>query len=145
MGLIGIEDCFPTDPACFCDPGDPGCFCDPSDPFCAGPEPPGGGGGAPPIPPSGPGQPPSPPPGAPPYNLTSGNSNFTTGMPNGIQTQPFNLGDLIGLTPGTECDSGVCVPGDKSGTDGSDPIYFAHTKIGDSFVCPHFLSPTPIA
>ena len=126
MGLISIEDCFPTDPACFCDPGDPygGC-CDPLDPSCAGPQPPGGG-GAPPIPPSGPGQPPSPPPGAPPYNLTSGNSNFTSGMPDGIPTQPFNLGDLIGLIPGTECDFEECNPIGTGFSAGTIAIGAAH-------------------
>ena len=37
-------------------------------------------------------------------------NNETLGLPKGLNLRPLSLADLLGLTPGSECDLGVCVP-----------------------------------
>ena len=36
--------------------------------------------------------------------------NETLGLPGGLNIRPFSLADLLGLSPGTECEFGVCLP-----------------------------------
>jgi RHS repeat-associated protein len=103
LGLDLIAPCDPdVDPSCgggggggYCPPEfescDPGCDPELS---CGGPPPPGGpGGGGPP----------------PPSSAVGGErkggvwpNNQTLGLP-AISTSPLSLGDLLGLSPGTEC------------------------------------------
>jgi len=45
------------------------------------------------------------PPGSP-----SSQGTGLTELPPGLDTSPLNIGDLLGQTPGTECDFGECVP-----------------------------------
>jgi hypothetical protein len=99
-----------------CKPGGPGggggpIFCDPNiDPACIPPTiaPPGGpgndgGGGG------------SGSAGGAPSSNKGGNrgpwtDNETLGLPRGLNLRPATLADLLGLSPGTQCDFGVCSP-----------------------------------
>jgi hypothetical protein len=90
-------------PACGVD--DPNCNgCDPFDPYCPGSPGgggSGGGGGSAPV-----GNPPAPP-------QRKGGvwpDNETLGLPRGLNLHPATLADLLGLSPGTHCDFGVCAP-----------------------------------
>jgi len=88
-----------------CRPGDP--FCDPCvfTVDC----------GDPGIPPAGPI--PLPPPHKGPFGGGGGSrigekwpNGETLGLPTGLNLKPMSLADLIGMSPGTSCDFGVCPP-----------------------------------
>jgi RHS repeat-associated protein len=93
---------------CGCDPVF-GCPCDPNfDPTC-------GGGGPPPIFWVGPGTP-----------LREGGvwpGNETTGLPSGLGASPMGFGDLLGLSPGTQCPDFLACnpPGNPLGFQESGP------------------------
>ncbi len=96
-----------------CDPNDPDCyscvydvvFCEPLGGSGGGSGGGGGGdgtGGLPPAAPAGPA------PG--PLRRNANWSTETLGLPGGLHLQPLSLANLLGLSPGTECDFGVCAP-----------------------------------
>ena len=91
------EGCFPDHP--FCNPCDPWIFCFP--PVPGGPLPPG--------PPPGP-PPPPPPPDQRPRVGGNWPNGETLGLPTGMNLKPMSLAELLGLSPGTGCEFGVCVP-----------------------------------
>jgi RHS repeat-associated protein len=85
------------DPDFGCDPGcDPDFGCDPNpcEQGCVA------GGDSPSAPP------PGPTPG--PLRRNPNWSTETLGLPGGLHLQPLSLANLLGLSPGTECDFGVC-------------------------------------
>jgi RHS repeat-associated protein len=118
LGLDGCDPffdvtCGPCDPSdASCEPSPPGCG-----PFFCRPIPPPGGGGP------GPGR--GRVPGGGGGSRIGGKwpNGETLGLPTGLNLHPMSLADLIGLSPSTSCDFGVCVTiayGYVSGTTGSD-------------------------
>jgi hypothetical protein len=98
--------CDPSDASC--EPGPPGCgpF------FGCGPFPPPPGGGGP-----GPGRGGVPGGGGRRIGGKWPNGE-TLGLPTGLNLKPMTLADLIGLSPGTQCDFGVCTPIEDGFTSG---------------------------
>lgn len=109
LGLDPCDPFFPSVGCCWyyyciqppCGPDDPYCnACDPNDPYCYGPPPGGGGGGSGGGGGGGGGSAPPPP------QRAGGKwpNNETLGLPGGLNMHPLgSLGDLLGLSPGTQC------------------------------------------